>query len=95
MVVKRSSDSKLESVLLNADESIDTFVEVYEALVAKVDKVDGKGLSTNDYTAEDKSKVDKLTVTTNVNLDDIVVAISTLAMSMSPGSVLEFEESMI
>lgn len=95
MVVKRSSDSKLESVLLNADESIDTFVEVYEALVAKVDKVDGKGLSTNDYTAEDKSKVDKLTVTTNVNLDDIVVAISTLAMSMPPGSVLEFEESMI
>ena len=95
MTVKRSSDLKLDSVLLNADESVDTFVEVYEALLAKVDKVDGKVLSTNDYSDMDKSKVDRLTVPSDVNLDDIVVAISTLASSMSPGSILEFEESMI
>lgn len=37
------------------------FTEVYEAIDTKVDKVDGKGLSTNDYITVDKTKV------TNVN----------------------------
>lgn len=37
------------------------FTEVYEAIDAKVDKVDGKGLSTNDYITADKTKV------TNIN----------------------------
>lgn len=37
------------------------FTEVYEAIDTKVDKVMGKGLSTNDYITEDKTKV------TNVN----------------------------
>lgn len=37
------------------------FIEVYEAIDTKVDKVDGKGLSTNDYITADKTKV------TNVN----------------------------
>lgn len=37
------------------------FTEVYEAIDTKVDKVDGKGLSTNDYITADKNKV------TNVN----------------------------
>ena len=37
------------------------FIEVYETIDTKVDKVDGKGLSTNDYITADKTKV------TNVN----------------------------
>lgn len=37
------------------------FTEVYEVIDTKVDKVDGKGLSTNDYITADKTKV------TNVN----------------------------
>lgn len=37
------------------------FTEVYEAIDTKVDKVDGKGLSTNDYITADKTKV------TNIN----------------------------
>lgn len=37
------------------------FTEVYEAIDAKVDKVEGKGLSTNDYITADKTKV------TNIN----------------------------
>lgn len=37
------------------------FTEVHEAIDTKVDKVDGKGLSTNDYITADKTKV------TNVN----------------------------
>ena len=34
--------------------------KVKSAMSCKVDKVHGKGLSTNDYTAEDKQKVDNL-----------------------------------
>lgn len=37
------------------------FTEVYNAIDAKVDKVEGKGLSTNDYVTADKTKV------TNIN----------------------------
>lgn len=37
------------------------FTEVYEAIDTKVDKVEGKGLSTNDYVTADKTKV------TNIN----------------------------
>lgn len=37
------------------------FTEVYNAIATKVDKVEGKGLSTNDYIAADKTKV------TNIN----------------------------
>lgn len=37
------------------------FTEVYNAIATKVDKVEGKGLSTNDYITADKTKV------TNVN----------------------------
>lgn len=33
---------------------------VYQSLASKVDKVDGKGLSTNDYTTEEKAKVAKI-----------------------------------
>lgn len=37
------------------------FTEVYNAINTKVDKVEGKGLSTNDYITADKTKV------TNIN----------------------------
>lgn len=37
------------------------FTEVYNAIDTKVDKVEGKGLSTNDYVTADKTKV------TNIN----------------------------
>ena len=35
-------------------------VDVNSSLNTKVDKVDGKGLSTNDYTTDEKTKVDKI-----------------------------------
>lgn len=38
-------------------ETIDSFADVEEALGGKVDKVTGKGLSTNDYDNEEKGKV--------------------------------------
>lgn len=37
----------------------------------KVDKVKGKGLSTNDYTAEDKEKVDNLISISNAQIDKL------------------------
>ena len=39
----------------------DTFVSAYNTAIAlKVDKIDGKGLSANDYTATDKGRVDTI-----------------------------------
>ena len=42
--------------------------KVKSALGGKVDKVKGKGLSTNDYTAEDKEKVDGIK---SISFDEI------------------------
>lgn len=53
------------------------FTDVYEAIDTKVDKVDGKGLSTNDYITADKTKV------TNVNEVIEAAAKSVTATSIS------------
>ena len=43
--------------------------KVKSALGGKVDKVKGMGLSSNDYTAEDKTKVDSLVAIDNAQID--------------------------
>lgn len=67
--------TKVDNIIKDAPEAYDTFKEIseyisshkteYDALLAvsnnKVDKVDGKGLSTNDFTAAYKTKLDALT----------------------------------
>lgn len=49
------------------------WVKVKSALGGKVDKVKGKGLSTNDYTAEDKEKVDNIQPIMNKEIDKLFV----------------------
>lgn len=41
-------------------ENLDSFADVETALATKVDKVSGKGLSTNDFTTAEKTKLDNL-----------------------------------
>lgn len=55
------------------------FTEVYEAIDTKVDKVDGKGLSTNDYITADKTKV------TNVNevIEDAAKSVTATGISIT------------
>lgn len=45
--------------------------KVKSAMSCKVDKVHGKGLSTNDFTNEDKEKVDNLSVITNKQINEL------------------------
>jgi hypothetical protein len=49
----------------------DAVATIANALGKKVDKENGKSLSTNDYTNEEKSKLEKIVVTGNVNLDNM------------------------
>ena len=44
---------------------------VKSAMSCKVDKVHGKGLSTNDYTTEDKEKVENLNSITSEQIDEL------------------------
>lgn len=44
---------------------------VYTALDGKVDKVTGKGLSTNDFTADYKTKLDNITTITKSEIDNL------------------------
>lgn len=56
------------------------FTEVYNAINTKVDKVEGKGLSTNDYVTADKTKVTNINevieaATKNVTATDISITL--------------------
>lgn len=56
------------------------FTEVYNAIDTKVDKVEGKGLSTNDYVTADKTKVTNINevieaATKNVTAKDISITL--------------------
>lgn len=50
-------NEKVAEVVGTATESFDTLGEMETAIKNKVDKVDGKGLSTNDFTNADKTKL--------------------------------------
>ena len=83
---------KVDNIIKDAPEAYDTFKEIsdyiashtteYEALLAisnnKVDKVDGKGLSTNDFTTALKTKLDGIASgATNVTVDSGMSSTST------------------
>lgn len=56
------------------------FTEVYNAIATKVDKVEGKGLSTNDYITADKTKVTNINevieaATKNITATDISITL--------------------
>ena len=76
---KKYADNKVAEVVNGSPEALDTLKELSDALGAdpnfattvstqigkKVDKVDGKGLSTNDYTTEEKKKLDGIAAGAN------------------------------
>lgn len=45
--------------------------KVKSVMGGKVDKVKGKGLSTNDYTEEDKQKLDNITAISDIEIDEL------------------------
>lgn len=47
------------------------WVKMKSVMGGKVDKERGKGLSTNDYTAADKEKVDSLTTISNEQINKL------------------------
>ena len=84
--------TKVDNIIKDAPEAYDTFKEIseyisshkteYDALLAvsnnKVDKVDGKGLSTNDFTTELKTKLDGIAAeATKVTVDSEMSSTST------------------
>lgn len=54
--LKKESD-RLSHLIDNAPEELDQLPELIAAINTKVDKVEGKGLSTNDYTTAEKTKL--------------------------------------
>ena len=92
-------NNRINNIITDAPEAFDTFKEIadyisshrdeYDALVAlsnnKVDKVDGKGLSTNDYTTAEKNKLAGIATSAEVNQNAFsnIVAGSTTAAASS------------
>lgn len=60
--------ASLSTILSSSDVEIPTSKAVLDALGEKVDKVEGKGLSTNDYTTEEKEKLASITEGAEVNV---------------------------
>ena len=95
-VVKTYVDTKVAGLVDSAPETLDTLNELAAALGddpnfattiatqigGKVDKVGGKGLSTNDYTNEDKAKLDGISEGAQPNqnaFSNVVVGSTTIA----------------
>jgi len=93
MVVKRNSDIVLGNVVKDAPIEVDTFLEVAQLLDTKVDKVDNKTLTTNDYTDTDKVKVGYINVTQPINLDDLKGVVDSFTFSEA-GTISDFESYM-
>ena len=76
-------DAKVNSSDYNAKvATIDNSISsINTDLEGKVDKVAGKGLSTNDYTLEDKNKLDGITEGAQVNvIEKVIVGDDTLSV---------------
>ena len=92
-------NNRIDNIITDAPEAFDTFKEIadyisshrdeYDVLVAlsnnKVDKVEGKGLSTNDYTTAEKNKLAGIAASAEVNQNAFsnIVAGSTTAAASS------------
>lgn len=61
IVLSSDADGQI-SVDVNGIMRLNSYDDLLTDLDSKVDKVDGKGLSTNDYTNNDKTKVDKIVI---------------------------------
>ena len=61
IVLSSDADGQI-SVDVNGIMRLNGYDDLLTDLDSKVDKVDGKGLSTNDYTNNDKTKVDKIVI---------------------------------
>ena len=71
-----SLEQKIETDILNsineAKEYTDEKVNVLnETIENKVEKIDGKGLSTNDYTDKDKEKIDAIGIISTSLIDTL------------------------
>lgn len=60
-------DAKVLAVVGSAPEGMNTLGELADAIEEKVDRVDGKGLSTEDYTTADKNKLSGISAGAEVN----------------------------
>ena len=77
-VVKEYVDSRFEDMVGDKKVSL----QISEAIASKVDKVDGKGLSTNDYTTTEKNKLSGISSGAEVNqnaFSNIAVGSTTIA----------------
>lgn len=64
------------SQFLKADGSVDssTYLTTHQDISGKVDKVDGKGLSTNDYTTDEKTKLANIEAAANRTVVDSAIS---------------------
>lgn len=89
-VANGSQANKIETVKVNGTAlSIDSSKAVNVDISGKVDKVSGKGLSTNDYTTDEKNKLSGIASGAEVNQNaysNVVVGSTTLAAGSKTGS---------
>ena len=83
--------ASLSTILNSSDVEIPTSKAVLDALDGKVDKVDGKGLSTNDYTTTEKNKL--AGIEAGANNYSLPVATSTSLGGVKSGTDITVDSS--
>ena len=98
---KGYTDEKVGLLMNNSSEAVDSIFELRDAMEdnvdaiealttiagSKVDKVDGKGLSTNDYTTEEKNKLAGIAAGAEVNVQSDWNATSGDAMILNKPAI--------
>lgn len=87
IAVEEALNTKADKIAV--EEALETKAdkqEVAEALDTKVDKETGKGLSTNDFTNEEKEKLSKLDIKSNENIIEVI---------KQNGEVLEIQDKSV
>lgn len=76
-------EAKIDALIGDAPEDMDSLPELIdvinnhaELIEGKVDKVSGKGLSTNDYTTEEKNKLASLTNYSDSEVRELITALT-------------------
>lgn len=80
---EKDLNKKITDLIGDAPEILDTLPELIgvinnhaELINTKVDKVSGKGLSTNDYTTEDKNKLASLSSYNDTEVRELIAALT-------------------
>lgn len=87
-IARRTSDGRLRGKRAKSGYDLTPLVQVNEELAKKIDKVEGQGLSTNDFTTDEKTKLAGIEAGAEVNEIDTITPGSNITVTKNGKEVI-------